>query len=286
MKTFKTGDNVIIKSWEQMEKEFGESSYNRYIKCKFGFNEDMRYLCGKKATIKEIWGDKVTLNWLDKEDLKRPFFSFSTDMIELVEDKTEVIKKVEDTFKTSNEFIMITHNGHSTVATHVKDGIAKTSKAMCHPEDDFDFGTGVLLSAERLFPESIEILNKAKGTAEKVEKVKIPSSIRKNDYLTFNGIEYCDLGMATNFTDVYGKPLFTGDIVEVYNSITDDKCESAIAFDDIDNYFVMGYASQKNWVRGCSSSYLYITKVRSYNDINNGYKLDGLSYVKFPKLTI
>ena len=78
---FKVGDRVRIKTWEQMEKEFGVEF--SFIACKCGFNSEMRHLCGRTATISEINDYKVKLtDWSD--DTGGLYWTISTDMIELV----------------------------------------------------------------------------------------------------------------------------------------------------------------------------------------------------------
>lgn len=80
---FKVGDRVRIKSWEQMEKEFGKVPCGS-IDCMPHFIEDMKYLCGKTATIDEICGCDIELKaW--SGDSGKIHWSFSTDMIELVD---------------------------------------------------------------------------------------------------------------------------------------------------------------------------------------------------------
>ena len=78
---FKVGDRVRIKSWEQMEKEFG-INYRGDIKC--GFVSSMSFLCGRTATIESIYGRIVKLtNWSNNSgDIN---WGFSTDIIELVD---------------------------------------------------------------------------------------------------------------------------------------------------------------------------------------------------------
>lgn len=79
---FKVGDRVRIKSWEQMEKEFGVEF--SWVDCKCGFNSEMRHLCGRTATISEINDYKVKLtDWSD--DTGGLYWTISTDMIELVD---------------------------------------------------------------------------------------------------------------------------------------------------------------------------------------------------------
>lgn len=78
---FKVGDRVRIKSWEQMEKEFGMEF--GWIACKCRFNSEMRHLCGRTATISAINDYKVKLtDWSD--DTGGLYWTISTDMIELV----------------------------------------------------------------------------------------------------------------------------------------------------------------------------------------------------------
>lgn len=80
---FKVGDRVRIKSWEQMEKEFGEN-FDGEINCRPCFTEYMKHLCGRTASIEEIYGTDVVLtNWSDSSNTRR--WCLSTDMIELVD---------------------------------------------------------------------------------------------------------------------------------------------------------------------------------------------------------
>lgn len=74
------GDRVVIKTWEQMETEYGVDKFGA-IKCKKIFVERMRNLCGKKATIKGKEGKMICLTFddINVDD----HWSFSTDMIEL-----------------------------------------------------------------------------------------------------------------------------------------------------------------------------------------------------------
>lgn len=80
---FKVGDRVRIKSWEQMEKEFGKDCFES-INCIPRFIEDMKHLCGKTATIDEICNYNIKLkDWSGDSD--GPYWFFSMDMIELVD---------------------------------------------------------------------------------------------------------------------------------------------------------------------------------------------------------
>lgn len=53
---FNAGDYVQIKSWEEMESEFGLNDDGN-IDCQYAFTKGMKYLCGKKFEIKRIFSD-------------------------------------------------------------------------------------------------------------------------------------------------------------------------------------------------------------------------------------
>lgn len=84
------GDVVVIRSWEDMEAEFGLTSTGD-IACEFIFTREMRYLCGKKLVVKRINGsvvrfvDNGAYNW-----------SISADMLELSSDYQMQQPRVED----------------------------------------------------------------------------------------------------------------------------------------------------------------------------------------------
>lgn len=80
---FKVGDKVRIRSWESMEAEFRGSS--SVICCELSFHNDMKYLCGKVGTIKDIEYGVITL----VDDYGKRFtdpWNISKDMLELVEE--------------------------------------------------------------------------------------------------------------------------------------------------------------------------------------------------------
>lgn len=55
---FKIGDKVRIKSWEQMEFEFG-LNIHKNIDCHGSFLTNMKYLCGKEIVIEEIYENLI-----------------------------------------------------------------------------------------------------------------------------------------------------------------------------------------------------------------------------------
>lgn len=80
--TFKVGDRVRIRQWDDMVKEFGITDDS--IDCKYAFTTSMKHLCGRAATICKIYGDKILLeDWSDNSYATG--WEFSTDMIEPVD---------------------------------------------------------------------------------------------------------------------------------------------------------------------------------------------------------
>ena len=77
---YKVGDKIVIKTWEQMEKEFGGKNYGIYsiIKCSFEFNTHMeknilRINKDRIFSIKEVWREGYTIEGMP--------WQFSDDMI-------------------------------------------------------------------------------------------------------------------------------------------------------------------------------------------------------------
>lgn len=84
MAKYKVGDRVKIRQWDDMEKEFGLNDFGS-IKCACGFVDNMKSLCGRTATIKEIDGVDIELKFDDESG--DTFWSYSTDMIEPIEEE-------------------------------------------------------------------------------------------------------------------------------------------------------------------------------------------------------
>ena len=83
---FKVGDLVRIRSWDDMEKEFGINEFcPDLIDCRFGFDKAMAYLCGTEFHITAFCGDCVdNLQVYGLPDHLRHGYHISTDMIEKV----------------------------------------------------------------------------------------------------------------------------------------------------------------------------------------------------------
>lgn len=76
---FKVGDAVRIRQWDDMEKEFGVN-WRGTIHCDGAFVVEMKNLCGRKCTIKDIIDNTVKLDFEDRTgDIH---WKYTKDMIE------------------------------------------------------------------------------------------------------------------------------------------------------------------------------------------------------------
>lgn len=80
---FKVGDRVLIRHWDDMCEEFGYPASGQSIDVPFSFTEEMRHLCGREATVKNITCDRIELDdWSDKDG--DVVCSYSKEMLTLV----------------------------------------------------------------------------------------------------------------------------------------------------------------------------------------------------------
>ena len=80
--TFKVGELVRIRQWNDMVKEFGTDSFGS-VACRYFFNKRMKPLCGKYAEIVSLNGSLVELKFFNCGGLNTSW-GYSTDMIEKV----------------------------------------------------------------------------------------------------------------------------------------------------------------------------------------------------------
>ena len=57
-KLIKEGNIIKIRQWDDMEEEYGYSSFEGAILCKFLFNDFMKELCGKEFKITKEMEEK------------------------------------------------------------------------------------------------------------------------------------------------------------------------------------------------------------------------------------
>lgn len=62
---FEVGDEVRIRQWDDMVKEFDLNRSGEWIQCKQSFVKEMKHLCGRKCKITSINEDRVKLDFGD-----------------------------------------------------------------------------------------------------------------------------------------------------------------------------------------------------------------------------
>lgn len=128
MSKFKVGDKVVVRSWDDMEKEFGLNGRgNIDVRC--GFTPEMRHLCGKVVTIKSI--TTSGLAYRIKEDSEAFYWSDSM-------------------FEPDHKMIVVYANTEGKKVVAIDKSTGEKAEAYCHPDDGFDFKIGAVLAFERL----------------------------------------------------------------------------------------------------------------------------------------
>lgn len=208
---FKVGDRVQIKTWKEMKKEYGLDKDGDITPYDEGisFVRPMRFLCGAFATVEcvNICGTIKLKDFIPENKSKWKWdFRFAEFMLKPA--------------KTEKYELHIMSDGKKTTAVYKKNGdIVSRSEANLHPDDEFNFKTGAQIAFDRVFhPEP-----------EKKE----PKKLR-----LFNAVGNCygTVGTPTKYKDVYGRPLFVGDIVEVENAFL----FMQFVCEDEDGAYVMG----------------------------------------------
>lgn len=154
---FKVGDLVRIREWDDMKREFGTDRFGSIItRCRFV--PGMEHLCGQCAKITEINDEHVSLHFVNRDYKSDYVWHYDTSMIEPV--------------KKCNEQIVIASDGKTTMARRYVDGaVFDSAKAVCSPDDEFDFATGAKLAFERL-------MEQKKPLYEKGDLVKVVGCTR------------------------------------------------------------------------------------------------------------
>ncbi len=97
---FKVGDRVIIRDWDDMEKEFGVNAFGS-IKCNHFFTVRMKKYCGKVARIINADRDDFALEFEDGKEA--PAYVFSHEMFRKVGEDFKAPLKPYDEIKIGDE---------------------------------------------------------------------------------------------------------------------------------------------------------------------------------------
>lgn len=145
---FKPGDLVQIKSWDEMEKEFGLTEYG-HINCRNKFIKEMTLFCGKVLTISEISNDLFGRCNVRFVEGSPGGWNYSTDMIKHVDaDVANLYPNFmicDDLTKESNvDFDKFVH------------GIFENKKIQKKEEDNMELIKIYRENAEKVITEAIE----------------------------------------------------------------------------------------------------------------------------------
>lgn len=120
----------------------------------------------------------------------------------------------------SNKEIHITLDDTTTIAILKKNGkVVKRSEAKLHPDDTFNFETGVNIAMNRLFGRE----DKNENTEDNItsnSSFKSIAETNKKLHLIIHGKDLGVLGAPVNQKDIFGEQLHVGDIVQYLEKCT------------------------------------------------------------------
>lgn len=168
---FKIGDIVQVKTWEEMEKEFGVKTHTdkgiKFIPVKWSFTEQMKKWCGRKV---EITYANNCIGFYSVKDVEtnteEDALKFGDDMLKPIEEKytfdgfNKIPNKVycDERFKTirTKKAIFFASPKLNWEINEKKKTVVlynKLNKVIikCHEEDTFNLETGVGLALSKFF---------------------------------------------------------------------------------------------------------------------------------------
>ena len=99
-RNFKVGDRVVVRDWDDTEKEYGVYPTSGTIKCTNGFTESMRHLCGRTATVVSVNGTSISVDFDDKSG--DTYWCYVKHMFNPTDATTPEKKKPEAKFKVGD----------------------------------------------------------------------------------------------------------------------------------------------------------------------------------------
>ena len=241
---FKVGDRVQFKTWEEMEKEYGIDIDGDISPDKFSisFVQDMKFYCGAFATVERIERDIIYLKDISVKNTSNWDWNFAKFMFKPA--------------NTDKYELHIMSDGKKTTAVYKKNGeVVSRSEANLHPDDEFDFKTGAQLAFDRVF--------------------QLKAEKKENVFRLFDDCGNCYgiVGTPTKYKDVYGRPLFVGDIVEIENAF---RSLQFVAEDDIDGAYILGIQKACDPKTGTTRDWK-ITLVTPFPEVKDGTKAASIT---------
>lgn len=208
-------------------------------------NKDM-----KKAIVTLVYGDTISmrikiLDHKDKSLIGKYYTVSNTD------------KFFE---QLSNKEIHITLDDTTTIAILKENGkIIKRSNAKLHPDDEFNFETGVNIVLDRLFDRESTYIPTTSNSIED-----------KQLHLKIHGKDLGALGTPVNKTDVFGEQLHVGDVIQYFEKVIAPDTLKAVGHAVvISDEEVVVFNRDKKYVQDKNLPYMLN---ESYTKIKVGYR--------------
>lgn len=132
-RNFKVGDRVVVRDWDDMAKEYGTYDGGETIKCPNGFIEPMRHLCGRTATVTDVNGTSISVDFDDKSG--DVYWSYANCMFNPIDASKffvgyhVIIRQWNDMKKTGRQ-----DNAGNMFDTHHKGCFSTAMKSICGKE--------------------------------------------------------------------------------------------------------------------------------------------------------
>lgn len=97
---FKVGDRVVVRDWDDMAKEYGTYDGSGTIKCPNGFTVTMKHLCGRTATVTDVNGTSISVDFDDKSG--DTYWSYAKHMFNPTDAPAREEEKPEAKFKVGD----------------------------------------------------------------------------------------------------------------------------------------------------------------------------------------
>ena len=153
---YKIGDKVKVRSWNDMEKEFGLNEYGNINNKYPTFVKQMRQFCGEIVTIYKIFSDSYSI----EEDYN---FSWTDEMFEDIEDNKKQIENKSNIVNNNVYFYYLRNKEktkiYGTVCFTVnEDNTINRGVAYCNPHDKFNKKIGRQIAYGRMLRKNITSL--------------------------------------------------------------------------------------------------------------------------------
>lgn len=201
---FKIGDRVVVKSWEEMEAEYGVGTGGS-IACRCSFPKNMKNFCGEEGVIEHLYGHNgssakvaIKFNHADVNAEAEQRWTFTTEMIKhIMKSEEDWINDMYKKFSKDRNCFYMKDAPYTVVVNSVT---LKSAVAKCSPEDTFSLKYGCAIAYARLT--GVRIPNFA--------NYKRLGDIGLFDNFKYGGSTYGIIGMNRKTYEIYVYDVSTG----------------------------------------------------------------------------